>query len=131
MTATGGGGVDMVLSPLSGSLLTATWSCIAPFGRIVEISKVDIAAARRLGTMPLGSCATFAGFDISQLNDHDHLGTSEALTGGLRIYLARVKSGKRGPVYPIEKYPISGTKRATKQIQRGHHIRKVVVVPHE
>ncbi|KAF3055679.1 Lovastatin diketide synthase LovF [Daldinia childiae] len=79
MTATGGRGVDVILNSLSGPLLKETWSCIAPFGRFVEIGKSDIEAARRLDITPFGRCATYVGFDIALLNEYDHLRTREAL----------------------------------------------------
>lgn len=50
---TGGAGVDVVINSLSGSLLKATWDCMARFGRFLEIGKVDIEAARRLDLTPL------------------------------------------------------------------------------
>lgn len=35
-------GVDMVLNSLSGDLLHATWRCVAPFGKMIEIGKRDL-----------------------------------------------------------------------------------------
>lgn len=35
-------GVELVLNSLSGDLLHATWQCVAPFGKMVEIGKRDI-----------------------------------------------------------------------------------------
>ena len=35
-------GVDLVLNSLSGELLHATWQCVAPFGKMVEIGKRDL-----------------------------------------------------------------------------------------
>lgn len=35
-------GVDLVLNSLSGELLHATWQCIAPFGKMIEIGKRDL-----------------------------------------------------------------------------------------
>lgn len=35
-------GVDVVLNSLSGELLHATWQCVAPFGKMVEIGKRDL-----------------------------------------------------------------------------------------
>lgn len=35
-------GVDLVLNSLSGELLHATWLCVAPFGKMVEIGKRDL-----------------------------------------------------------------------------------------
>ncbi|KAI8946974.1 KR-domain-containing protein [Xylaria longipes] len=37
-------GVDVVLNSLSGDRLAASWNCMAPFGRFVEIGKADISA---------------------------------------------------------------------------------------
>lgn len=129
MTATGGKGVDVVLNSLSGALLKATWRCIARFGRFVELGKVDIEAARCLDTTPFGRCATYAGFDILQLNEFNHPLTHEALTESMRIYHGRVKAGTRRPMYPIEWYPISDIEKAMKHMQGGSHIGKIVLVP--
>ena len=41
-------GVDVIVNGLSGAGLRATWECIAPFGRFVEIGKVDIYSSARL-----------------------------------------------------------------------------------
>ena len=35
-------GVDLALNSLSGELLHATWQCVAPFGKMVEIGKRDL-----------------------------------------------------------------------------------------
>ncbi|KAJ6145233.1 hypothetical protein N7470_009128 [Penicillium chermesinum] len=40
--ATGGRGVNLVLNSLSGDSLLASWDCLAPYGRFVEIGKKDI-----------------------------------------------------------------------------------------
>lgn len=39
---TQGRGVDLVLNSVSGELLHATWHCIAPFGKLVELGKRDL-----------------------------------------------------------------------------------------
>lgn len=54
MAKTGGKGVDVVLNALSGSLLKASWNCIASFGRFVEIGKRDIEQNKALNMAPLG-----------------------------------------------------------------------------
>ena len=42
MCETQGNGVDLVLNSLSGELLHATWKCVAPFGKLIEIGKRDL-----------------------------------------------------------------------------------------
>ncbi|KAL8775852.1 MAG: hypothetical protein Q9194_003575 [Teloschistes cf. exilis] len=37
-----GQGVDLILNSLSGDLLHATWRCVAPFGKMIEIGKRDL-----------------------------------------------------------------------------------------
>ena len=41
-------GVDLVLNSLSGELLHATWQCVAPFGKLVEIGKRDLTGFGKL-----------------------------------------------------------------------------------
>jgi len=41
-------GVDLVLNSLSGDLLHATWQCVAPFGKMVEIGKRDLIGSGKL-----------------------------------------------------------------------------------
>ncbi|KAI1502213.1 hypothetical protein F5X99DRAFT_427602 [Biscogniauxia marginata] len=129
MAATDGKGVDVVLNSLSGPMLKATWSCIARFGRFVEIGKVDIEAARHLDTTPFGRCATYAGFDMLQLNEYDGPHTNEALAESVRICHSRTKSGNGGPMYPIQTYSISDMEKAMRKMQSGLHVGKLVLVP--
>lgn len=68
MTATEGKSVDVILNSLSGPLLKAVWSCVARFGRFVEIGNADIQAARGLDKTPFGLCATYVGVDMLQVN---------------------------------------------------------------
>ncbi|KAI1764150.1 fatty acid synthase S-acetyltransferase [Hypoxylon sp. FL1150] len=49
---TGGRGVDVALNSLSGELLHATWSCVAPWGHMVEIGKRDLLGGGKLDMQP-------------------------------------------------------------------------------
>lgn len=131
MTATGGKGVDVVLNSLSGSLLKATWSCIARFGRFVEIGKVDLEAARSLDMSPFARCATYTGVDILQLNEYDGPLTHEALTESVRICHTRALKGEGRPFFPIQQYSISNMEKAMRQMQSGLHVGKLVLVPRD
>lgn len=65
--ATGGHGVDVILNSLVGDLLHASWSCIASFGRFVEVGKRELANAGRLDMALFQRNATFAAFDLSEM----------------------------------------------------------------
>jgi NADPH:quinone reductase-like Zn-dependent oxidoreductase len=52
MRETGGQGVDLVLNSLSGELLHASWKCVAPFGKLIELGKRDLAEFGNLEMEP-------------------------------------------------------------------------------
>lgn len=63
MRMTGGCGVDVVLNSLSGTLLHASWRCVAPFGTMVEIGKRDLLGSGRLDMRPFLENRTYCCFD--------------------------------------------------------------------
>lgn len=66
-SATNGRGVDVIINFLTGDLLQATWECVAPFGRFIEIGKRDLADAGRLDMHIFLRNATFTAFDLGDL----------------------------------------------------------------
>ena len=127
MAKTGGKGVDVVLNSLSGPLLKASWDCIAPYGRFVDITKLDMEAGRRLDTGPFNRSASYTGFDLVSLTDHSGRLTQEALVKSLAICLER----RKPVVYPITSFSISDMDKAMRQMQGGMHMGKLVLVPHD
>ncbi|KAI1146423.1 KR domain-containing protein [Nemania diffusa] len=97
-----GRGVDVVMNHLAGPLLKATWECRAPFGRFLEIGKVDMEAARRLDMTPFTRCASIYGIDILQLGKHK----------GIQVHCALDDMGK-----------------AMRTMQGGTHMGKIVLAP--
>lgn len=65
--ATNGRGVDLVVNSLVGDLMHASWSCIAPFGRFVEIGKRELVDAGKLDMHVFLRNATFSAFDLTDL----------------------------------------------------------------
>lgn len=65
--STGGRGVDLVVNSLVGDLMHASWSCVAPFGRFVEIGKRELVDAGRLDMHVFLRNATFSAFDLTDL----------------------------------------------------------------
>ncbi|KAI1827695.1 hypothetical protein F4861DRAFT_492206 [Xylaria intraflava] len=121
----GGRGVDVVMNHLAGPLLKATWECLAPFGRFLEIGKVDMEAARRLDMTPFTRCASIYGIDILQLGKHKGRQVRRALDGAIRLWEQRAV----GVVGPITTYPISEMEKAMRAMQGGTHMGKIVLIP--
>ncbi|KAH0433744.1 hypothetical protein CcaCcLH18_05731 [Colletotrichum camelliae] len=126
MAQTNGRGVDVILNSLSGSLLKASWDCVARFGRFVEIGKTDIEASRNLGMAAFGRCALYAGVDVLQMNEYSGEKFREALTESIRIIQ---ETQLLHPLHPIEKYSIAEMEKAMRKLQGGTHVGKLVLVP--
>lgn len=67
MAMTEGRGVDVVLNSLVGDLMHASWSCIANFGRFVEVGKRELVDAGALDMHGFLRNATFTAFDMEEI----------------------------------------------------------------
>lgn len=67
MRATEGKGVDIVLNSLSGELLHASWKCVRPFGKMIEIGKGDLIGHAQLRMDPFEANRAFFGVDLAGL----------------------------------------------------------------
>lgn len=119
----GGRGVDVVMNHLAGPLLKATWECLAPFGRFLEIGKVDMEAARRLDMTPFTRCVSIYGIDILQLGKYKGHQVRRALESAIRLREQRAV----GVVGPIISYSISEMEKAMRAMQGGTHMGKIVL----
>ncbi|KAL4935210.1 hypothetical protein BDV06DRAFT_229035 [Aspergillus oleicola] len=61
-----GNGVNVIVNSLIGNLMHASWSCIAPFGRFVEIGKRELTDAGKLDMQVFLRNTTFTAFDLSE-----------------------------------------------------------------
>lgn len=61
-----GKGVDVILNSLAGPSLLASWECIAPYGRFIEIEKRDILARHNLPMFQFAQNATFSAVDLAE-----------------------------------------------------------------
>lgn len=71
MNVTGGRGVDIVLNSLSGDLLHASWECVAPCGKMIELGKRDFLANGELHMGPFLKNRAFYGVDLMDLERYD------------------------------------------------------------
>lgn len=67
MRETNNKGVDLALNSLSGELLHATWKCIAPFGRMIEIGKRDLIGSGKLDMSPFLENRSYCCVDLDQI----------------------------------------------------------------
>lgn len=67
MRETSNRGVDLALNSLSGELLHATWNCIAPFGKMIEIGKRDLIGCAKLDMAPFLENRSYCSVDLDQI----------------------------------------------------------------
>ena len=67
MRITNGYGVDVVLNSLVGEGLRASWGCVAPYGRFIELGKADIKANSSLPTASFANNVSFSAVDLRHI----------------------------------------------------------------
>lgn len=123
MGATGGRGVDVVLNSLSGSLLHASWRCVAEFGTMLEVGKRDMLGHGRLDLNPFLGNRRFVCFDGVGMARKRPREIGRVLHRFSEYY----EKGLLGPIRPIERYSSADVVGAFRHLQHGSHIGKVVV----
>ncbi|KAH8883307.1 phenolpthiocerol synthesis polyketide synthase ppsA [Thozetella sp. PMI_491] len=110
MRATKGVGVDMVLNSLAGEFLEATFECIAPYGRFLEIGKKDILSSGHLKMLPFAK--------------NHNLPLTRWLLNEIR---SLAESGDIHLPQPIHIYGRQHIEDALRTLQIGKHIGKIVI----
>jgi NADPH:quinone reductase-like Zn-dependent oxidoreductase/acyl carrier protein len=115
-------GVDVVLNALAGEAIPMGLSCLAEFGRFIEIGKRDIYQNTRIPLRPLRANASFHVVAMDAVFHGDEELTSrmlEAISG-------LVEQGALRPL-PYRAFPASRIDSAFRLMAGGKHIGKVVV----
>ncbi|KAJ5989668.1 Acyl transferase/acyl hydrolase/lysophospholipase [Penicillium waksmanii] len=123
MRETNGDGVDLALNSLSGELLHATWTCIAEFGRMIEISKRDLMGLGKLDMRPFLANRSYCCIDLDQICRK----RSRIIKRLLREIVHLVKERYIHPIRPIKKFPANAILDAFRYMQQGVHLGKIVV----
>ncbi|KAI0429432.1 hypothetical protein F5Y09DRAFT_342635 [Xylaria sp. FL1042] len=122
MRMTNGYGVDVVLNSLSGDGLRASWECIAPYGRFIEIGKSDIMANSSLPMNCFARNVTFSAVDLVHLSQ-----SSGDLTARLlKDTLGLLEQGAQHPS-PLHLYSASNVEGAFRFLQSGKNIGRIVI----
>ena len=122
MALTGGRGVDVVLNALAAEAIPMGLSCLAQFGRFIEIGKRDIYQNSRIPLWPLRKNASFHVVAMDAVFAGD-----ESLTRQMLAEIsALVEEGALGPL-PFRSFPASRVDAAFRLMAGGKHIGKVLV----
>ncbi|KAK4231078.1 putative polyketide synthase [Podospora fimiseda] len=120
---TNGRGVDVVLNSLSGMLLHSSWECLAEFGKMIEIGKMDIIGRGSLDMEPFLLNRSFCCVDLRQLLRKRPEETQRIL---LRVFDDISQGNLRIPEPPTV-FDAVDAAAAYRWLQRGDHIGKAVV----
>ncbi|MCH8149690.1 MAG: SDR family NAD(P)-dependent oxidoreductase, partial [Planctomycetes bacterium] len=122
MEVTGGRGVDIVLNSLTGRFITQSLKCLAPFGRFVELGKLDIYRNNKLGLQRLGENISYFVVDIDRLAAQKPELHQQAMTKVIAMF----DDGKLQPP-DITEFPISKLSEALRFMTRAAHRGKIVM----
>ncbi|KAI1739761.1 hypothetical protein F4680DRAFT_466265 [Xylaria scruposa] len=117
------GSVDVLLNSLSGTGLQASWECIAPYGRFIELGKVDIIANSSLPMAQFAKNVAFAAVDLHHVAS-TNLKLHRSLVESAINLLA---SGEVQPPAPLHLYPVSEAEKAFRYIQSGQNTGRTII----
>ena len=120
---TGGRGVDVILNSLAGELLVASWECIAPFGRFIEIGKKDIWGHGKLPMFPFAKNVGFSAVDIASMPAEKF----PLIQRALKSVVDLVAAGKMHSALPLQVYGVSEVERSFRSMQSGKNTGKMVI----
>lgn len=122
---TGGLGADVVLNSMTGEGLIASWECLAPFGRFVELGEKDIMEDAKLPMGQFSKGVSFAAVDFLHIMRANLPLARDILDNVRRLIVEGVALSPR----PLQIFTYSDIEAAFREVQTGKHIGKVVAVP--
>jgi NADPH:quinone reductase-like Zn-dependent oxidoreductase len=120
---TKGYGVDVVLNSLMGQGLRASWDCIAPYGRFIEIGKADINENASLPKRTFAHNAMFAAVDIR----HMIVERRQMASKLLHKVMALASEGSIHCPTPLHLYAVDAVETAFRYIQSGKNTGRVII----
>lgn len=123
MRVTNGYGVDVVLNSLVGEGLRASWECVAPYGRFIELGKADIKANSSLPMACFANNVSFCAVDLRHLSyfrkEHGRrlLDKTMELVGSGAIHCPK----------PLHVYSVSSIEEAFRYFQSGKNTGRIVI----
>ncbi|KAH7316948.1 polyketide synthase-like protein [Stachybotrys elegans] len=124
--ATGGRGVNVVVNSLVGDLMHATWRCLAPFGRFVEVGKRELVDAGKLEMDIVSRNTTFTAFDLTEMFFQDGDYHQNHLAGLVKDVLELYRLKEIQPV-PVTTFDVSDVSSAYRYFSSKDRIGKIVI----
>jgi len=122
MELTGRRGVDVVLNALASEAIPMGLSCLAEFGRFIEIGKRDIYLNSRIPLWPLRRNASFHVVAMDAVFSGD-----ESLTRGMLEEISNLVESHSLRALPFRSFPAARVDAAFRLMAQGKHIGKVLV----
>lgn len=122
MDATNGRGVDAVLNSLSGEAIARGMSCLAPFGRFLELGKRDFYANSPLRLYPFRNNLSYFGIDLDQV-----MAANSRITEEIMMEISGLLQRRAIHPLPFTVYSAAEVVPAFKSIKQSRHIGKIVV----
>ncbi|KAH8706032.1 putative polyketide synthase [Talaromyces proteolyticus] len=120
---TNGRGMDVIINLLVGEGLIASWECIAPYGRFIEIGKKDITTNSKLPMFTFDKNASFIAFEYSQwVKDRP-----ETAYHDLQELVDMFVQHKFHTALPLRVHDISEIDSVFRVVQEGNQIGKFVL----
>ena len=123
MDLTHGVGVDVALNSLAGELLHATWSCVARFGRFVEIGKRDIHENAKIDMDQFRKNVSFSSVDMITVFEHNR-------SLGEKVFQECCQLIENGTIKipeTVVELPYADVQKGFRLLQMGKHLGKVVL----
>ncbi|KAI0388440.1 hypothetical protein F5Y17DRAFT_463704 [Xylariaceae sp. FL0594] len=116
-------GVDVVLNSLTGDNLRASWECLAPFGRFIEIGKTDIEANAGLPMAGFRGNITFTAVDIHHMWLSNPRLAEKLFKDSMELFF----SGVIEQPYPLNIYATSELEQAFRYLQNGKSSGRIII----
>jgi NADPH:quinone reductase-like Zn-dependent oxidoreductase len=120
---TTGHGVDVVLNSLAGEQLIASFECMAPYGRFLEIGKADILSHGNLPMFPFLRNVSFAAIDLAAMTTEKPMLVNQAL----REVVALFTKGALKISYPLKTFQVDQVEESFRYLQGGQNAGVVAV----
>ncbi|CAI6290866.1 unnamed protein product [Periconia digitata] len=125
MRVTDGYGVDVVLNSLVGESLRASWDCIAPYGRMIEIGKAEINANAGLPMAMFAKNTMFAGVDLYYIKND--VKRKHITTMLLQKSMDLVSNGSVRVPGPLHIYGLDSMEDAFRYLASGKNTGRILI----